>query len=62
MEFQLRIKLHEEDGGVAPGDISQALRDIAQYLDDALIVPMENGIVDSNGNRVGYWEVVKDEV
>jgi hypothetical protein len=59
MQFQLIIKLHEADNGIEPTDIAESLRTVAQYLDDAIIVPIANGIVDSNGNKVGYWEVVE---
>lgn len=62
MEFRLKIKLHAEDGGVEPWDVPQALRDTADFMDNSLIVPDGNAIVDSNGVFVGYWEVVEDEV
>jgi hypothetical protein len=58
MQFQLVLKLHAEDAGVEPADIADSLRTVAQYLDEALIVPSSNGIVNSTGTRVGYWEVV----
>lgn len=59
MEFKLAITLHEEEGGVAPWDIADALRSVADWLDNcASPVPLSNGIVNSEGVLVGHWEVV----
>lgn len=55
-EFTLNIKLGN-DAMQTPEDIAEALRKVANALDDGFLSTSNHGILDVNGNTVGEWKL-----
>lgn len=58
--FTLSIDL-DNDAMREPKDIARSLREVAQALDAATyIAPHHGPISDANGNKVGYFSILRD--